>query len=106
VNRPVRKAYALAPVQERGQLGAVMLVLDQNLQRIQDLLTARLTSFGRREYLTVNWQRPTSSQRSRPSSPVVTRPSGLLVGQDDGRLGAGADRIVDLVAQRLVRSLL
>ena len=27
-----------------------------NLRRIQDLLTARLQKFGRREHLTVNWQ--------------------------------------------------
>jgi hypothetical protein len=69
MNRPVRKAYALAPVQERGQLGAVMLVLNQNLQRIQDLLTARLTSFGRREYLTVNWQRPPAASAPGPAAP-------------------------------------
>jgi hypothetical protein len=30
---------------------------EQNLQRIQDLLTRRLENFGRREHLTVNWQR-------------------------------------------------
>jgi hypothetical protein len=29
---------------------------EENLQRIQDLLTARLQKFGRREHLTVNWQ--------------------------------------------------
>jgi hypothetical protein len=29
---------------------------DENLRRIQDLLTARLQKFGRREHLTVNWQ--------------------------------------------------
>jgi hypothetical protein len=28
----------------------------ENLRRIQDLLTARLQKFGRREHLTVNWQ--------------------------------------------------
>jgi len=31
---------------------------ESNLQRIQDLLTARLEKFGRREHLTVDWQRP------------------------------------------------
>ena len=30
---------------------------EQSLQRIQDLLTARLEKFGRREHLTVNWRR-------------------------------------------------
>lgn len=35
---------------------------EQNLQRIQDLLTARLTSFGRREHLAVNWQPPLASK--------------------------------------------
>lgn len=29
---------------------------EENLRRIQDLLTARLQKFGRREQLTVNWQ--------------------------------------------------
>ena len=28
----------------------------ESLRRIQDLLTARLQKFGRREHLTVNWQ--------------------------------------------------
>ena len=28
----------------------------ENLRRIQDLLTARLQKFGRREHLTVNWR--------------------------------------------------
>jgi hypothetical protein len=31
---------------------------EESLQRIQDLLTARLQKFGRREHLTVTWQRP------------------------------------------------
>ena len=31
---------------------------EENLQRIQDLLTARLQNFGRREHLTVSWRRP------------------------------------------------
>jgi hypothetical protein len=31
---------------------------EQSLRRIQDLLTARLQKFGRREHLTVNWRRP------------------------------------------------
>ena len=30
---------------------------EQSLQRIQDLLTARLEKFGRREHLPVNWRR-------------------------------------------------
>ena len=29
---------------------------EENLQRIQDLLTARLQNFGRREHLTVSWR--------------------------------------------------
>jgi hypothetical protein len=31
---------------------------EESLRRIQDLLTARLQKFGRRERLTVNWRRP------------------------------------------------
>jgi|SRR5712691_1258928 len=31
---------------------------EESLRRIQDLLTARLQRFGRREHLTVNWRRP------------------------------------------------
>ena len=31
---------------------------EENLKRIQDLLTARLQSLGRREHLTVSWRRP------------------------------------------------
>ena len=31
---------------------------EENLKRIQDLLTARLQNLGRREHLTVSWQRP------------------------------------------------
>jgi len=31
---------------------------EQSLRRIQDLLTARLQKFGRREHLTVNWRPP------------------------------------------------
>ena len=31
---------------------------EQSLRRIQDLLTARLQKFGRREQLTVTWRRP------------------------------------------------
>src|SRR5215470_16807895 len=31
---------------------------EENLRRIQDLLTARLEKFGRREHLTVSWHRP------------------------------------------------
>jgi len=31
---------------------------EQSLRRIQDLLTARLQKFGRREHLTVTWRRP------------------------------------------------
>ncbi len=30
----------------------------ESLRRIQDLLTARLQKFGRREHLTMNWRRP------------------------------------------------
>jgi hypothetical protein len=48
---------------------------EQNLKRIQDLLTGRLESFGQREHLTVNWQRPpaaTSGQPAQPGRPVVS----------------------------------
>ncbi len=31
---------------------------EENLQRIEDLVTARLEKIGRRDRLTVNWQRP------------------------------------------------
>ena len=31
---------------------------EDSLRRIQDLLTARLQKFGRREHLTVTWRRP------------------------------------------------
>ena len=31
---------------------------EENLQRIQDLITRNLERFGRRDHLTVNWQRP------------------------------------------------
>jgi hypothetical protein len=31
---------------------------EENLTRIQDLLTARLQNLGRREHLTVTWRRP------------------------------------------------
>jgi hypothetical protein len=31
---------------------------EENLKRIQDLLTARLQNFGRHEHLTVSWRRP------------------------------------------------
>jgi hypothetical protein len=41
---------------------------EQNLQRIQDLLTARLTSFGRREHLTVNWRRPPAASEPGPAT--------------------------------------
>ena len=39
---------------------------EQNLQRIQDLLTRRLEDFGRREHLTVNWQRPSAASQPSP----------------------------------------
>jgi hypothetical protein len=48
---------------------------EQNLQRIQDLLTARLTSFGRREHLTVNWQRAPAASAAGPAATVRSRPS-------------------------------
>ena len=31
---------------------------EENLQRVQDLITRNLERFGRREHLKVNWQRP------------------------------------------------
>ena len=37
----------------------------ENLRRIQDLLTARLKKFGRREHLTVTWLRPDPDGPSR-----------------------------------------
>jgi hypothetical protein len=40
---------------------------EENLRRIQDLLTARLESFGRREHLTVNWQQAPSGEPSQAS---------------------------------------
>jgi hypothetical protein len=36
---------------------------EESLQRIQDLLTARLQKFGRREHLTVTWRRPAAGGR-------------------------------------------
>jgi hypothetical protein len=42
---------------------------EQNLQRIQDLLTTRLKSFGRREHLAVNWQRPPAASQPGPARP-------------------------------------
>ena len=40
-----------------GRLAVRAEAADQeNLRRIQDLLTARLQKFGRREHLTVKWQ--------------------------------------------------
>jgi hypothetical protein len=40
-----------------GRLAVRAEAADQeNLRRIQDLLTSRLQKFGRREHLTVNWQ--------------------------------------------------
>ncbi len=36
---------------------------EESLRRIQDLLTARLEKFGRREHLTVNWRRPEAAGR-------------------------------------------
>jgi hypothetical protein len=36
---------------------------EESLRRIQDLLTARLQKFGRREHLTVNWRRPEAAGR-------------------------------------------
>jgi hypothetical protein len=41
---------------------------EHNLQRIQDLLTARLEGFGRREHLRVNWQRPPAASDPGPAT--------------------------------------
>ena len=43
---------------------------EENLRRIQDLLTTRLENFGRREHLTVAWRTLTAEDRT-------TRPEGL-----------------------------
>ena len=55
---------------------------EENLRRIQDLLTTRLENFGRREHLTVTWQTATArarttagqedhqAERGRPPAPV------------------------------------
>jgi hypothetical protein len=40
---------------------------EDSLRRIQDLLTARLQKFGRREHLTVSWQL-SAPGRGRPRS--------------------------------------
>jgi hypothetical protein len=37
---------------------------EENLRRIQDLLTARLENFGRREHLTVAWRTATAGDRT------------------------------------------
>lgn len=34
---------------------------EENLQRIQELITGRLEKFGRRDHLTVTWQQPRSA---------------------------------------------
>ena len=42
-----------------GQIRGLQKMIDEDsLRRIQDLLTARLQKFGRREHLTVTWRRP------------------------------------------------
>jgi hypothetical protein len=38
---------------------------EENLRRIQDLVTARLEKIGRRDHLTVNWQ-PTEAPAAAP----------------------------------------
>jgi hypothetical protein len=55
---------------------------EEDLRRIQDLLTTRLENFGRREHLTVTWRTATAearttarqedlhAERGRPSAPV------------------------------------
>jgi hypothetical protein len=55
---------------------------EENLRRIQDLLTTRLEKFGRREHLTVTWRTATAedrtaarpedlhAERGRPPAPV------------------------------------
>jgi hypothetical protein len=52
---------------------------EENLRRIQDLLTTRLEKFGRREHLTVTWRTATAedrnpkdlhTERARPPAPV------------------------------------
>jgi len=61
----------------------------ENLRRIQDLVTARLQKFGRRDHLTVNWQ-PAEAPAGRPGE------AGLLPGDArrpaDGHGQHGAER--------------
>ena len=45
---------------------------EQNLRRIQDLLTARLQKIGRRDHLTVNWQ-PAETPPAGPAKPDCYR---------------------------------
>jgi len=42
---------------------------EENLRRIQDLVTARLEKFGRRDHLTVNWHR-TQAPAAAPGEPA------------------------------------
>jgi hypothetical protein len=41
---------------------------EQNLERIQDLLTKRLESFGRREHLAVTWHRSPAASEPGPAT--------------------------------------
>ncbi len=40
---------------------------EANLKRVQDIISADIERFGRRDRLTVNWTRPDAPQRSNPS---------------------------------------
>ena len=45
---------------------------EESLQRVQDLITRNLERFGRREHLTVNWQRP-ETPTAQPAKPARSR---------------------------------
>ena len=58
--RPGHRQPGLGPVDHAGLPGRLAVRAEaadqESLRRIQDLLTARLQKFGRREHLTVHWQ--------------------------------------------------
>ena len=45
---------------------------NESLQQIQDLISRNLERFGRREHLTVNWQRP-ETPTAQPAKPARSR---------------------------------
>jgi hypothetical protein len=53
---------------------------DETLRRIQDLVAARLETIGRRDHLTVNWQRPeTPAAQSDDAAATAPAPEGRAV---------------------------